>query len=814
MTLKETVIHYRAEILLGVILLLSAFLNLWNLWKGGISNAYYASAVKSTLSNPVAGFFNSLDPAGFITVDKPPVGIWVQALFAAVLGFSGWTIILPQALAGIASVALIYCIVSHPFGKPAGLVAAFALAITPISVAVARNGTMDMQTIFVILLAVWAALKAARERSLPWFLASVVLVGIGFNIKMIQAFIVVPAIVAVYFLGAKDLAWQKRVLHLGIAVVVLLAVSLSWALVVDSIPADQRPYIGGSGDNTVMGLILNYNGAHRLGIGDSSGGPGSGAFSSWVRGMPGQGTGNRTMAAPDDGIGKSFLRSGGLSSAGPDNGQGMQGSSGGAPGGGGFGGGNPGIFRLFQNDLAGDITWLLAFTLIGALAWLRKPRTCSPRDIDEAGYFSEKGLTLLAMLLWLIPGLLYFSFTSGFWHDYYIATIAPPLAALVGTGAAGMYREYVAGSRAGWLLVIAILVTGLIQVWFLGNVSGFAGSLVPLILAGTLASAGLLALMKARKIEAQENHRKYFLAVAIAILFIAPLGWSCTLLSVNSGNLPSAALSGISRSGMGGGGPGGIISGGPGTAGMAGPGSGGSTGSGSGSFVHGSGSLQQLPMPGNSTLLSDRDALSRSGIGTGTSGMTAMDGFMGDRTTRATSINGGPQGIGIGISGGESSTSRLAEYLLAHATNETWILAVSSSHSGADLIIQTGRAVMCLGGFTGSDQVLDVTTLKSYITEGKVRYFLGSASGGGGGSPAGGNSEIFRWVSQQCAEVPAEDWGGSSSDSVVRIGSSLYGNSSSSTFPGSGSATSRGTGGPSGANTLYDCKGYSGQAGT
>ena len=154
MSLNETITRYRAEILLGIVLFLSAFLNLWNIGNGGISNAYYASAVKSALINPVAGFFNSLDPAGFITVDKPPVGIWVQALFAAVLGFSAWTLILPQALAGIGSVALVYCIVSRPFGKPAGLVAAFALAVTPISVAIARNGTMDMQMIFVFLIAV------------------------------------------------------------------------------------------------------------------------------------------------------------------------------------------------------------------------------------------------------------------------------------------------------------------------------------------------------------------------------------------------------------------------------------------------------------------------------------------------------------------------------------------------------------------------------------------------------------------------------------------------------------------------------------
>ena len=141
------------------ILVVSAFLNLWNIWNSGFTNTFYAAAVKSTLVNPAAGFFNSFYSAGFVTVDKPPVGLWVQAAFAAVLGFKGWVLVLPQALAGIGSVALIYFIVARPFGKPAGLVAALALAVTPVLVAVSRNGTMDTQLIFVLLLAIWAVLR-------------------------------------------------------------------------------------------------------------------------------------------------------------------------------------------------------------------------------------------------------------------------------------------------------------------------------------------------------------------------------------------------------------------------------------------------------------------------------------------------------------------------------------------------------------------------------------------------------------------------------------------------------------------------------
>ena len=287
MTTANLFTKYRAEILLAAILILSGVLNIGNLWNQGISNDYYAAAVKSMMENPSLLFFNAFDAGGFVTVDKPPVGLWVQIASAALFGFSGWALALPQALAGMGSVALIYLIVSRPFGKPAGLVSSLALAITPIFTAVSRNETQDGLMIFIILLAVWVALKAAREQSLAYLLLSVVLVGIGFNIKMIQAFVVLPAIAAVYLLGSSAPA-KKKLLHLALAAMVLVIVSLSWAVAIDMIPADQRPYIGGSGDNTVFGLMTGHNGMERLESGTAiqgGGGPGIAPSGSGI--MPG-----------------------------------------------------------------------------------------------------------------------------------------------------------------------------------------------------------------------------------------------------------------------------------------------------------------------------------------------------------------------------------------------------------------------------------------------------------------------------------------------------------------------------------------------
>ncbi len=781
MTLKDTAMKYRAEILLGAILLFSAFLNFWNVWNQGFSNAYYAAAVRSMLENPGIAFFNSYDAAGFVTIDKPPVGLWVQAISAIIFGYSGWALVLPQALAGVGSVALVFVIVSRPFGKPAGLVSAFALAVTPIFVAVSRNGTMDGTLIFVLLLALWVALKAAREQSLPLLLVSVTLIGIGFNIKMIQAFIIVPAVFVIYLLGLREAPWKKQALHLVLALLVLMVVSLSWAVAVDMIPAGERPYIGGSGDNTVLGLIVNYNGLHRLENGGMGGAGGPGGTPAGFGGPMGAGTmpdnrdrtlfgdtmmENRTadrtgtgntaptsmMAPPgqQDQSGMSPPTDLANGPSGTPAGQtgpgGMAGRMTGGMGGGMDNSGSPGVFRLFNAGLAGQITWLLPFALIGLLAWWRRPASLSLKGLVDAGLFRERGLVLLGAGLWLLPGLIYFSFTTGFWHTYYIATIAPPLAMLVGTGVLGLYESWCSGGVRGWLLIAAVAITGVIQLLFLSYSQPWSDICMMILIPAVIIASVLLAVVKLRT-TGDTRQGRTIASAAIAILFLATTVWAFTpLVYGDGGNLPVA----------------------------------------------------------------------------------------GPQQTR------GGGGMGNLFSGSGDSTSQLAEYLLSHRTGETWIVAVSSSMGeGANLIIKTGEPVMSLGGFSGSDQILTVDSLKDLIDRGKIRYFLGSGSGGGGG-PGGGNSGIFTWVSGHCTEVPAAEWSGSygnlsssarpaymnmtsmanpgsgaalirgsSPENTIRIIPSVFGNMTAG-YPGS-STTFRNSGVPGGANTLYDCAGYIGQ---
>src|SRR4051794_39190849 len=247
---------------LAAILVLSAFLNLFRLTSEGYGNSYYAAGVKNMLTSWHNFFFVSFD-AGFVSVDKPPLGLWIQAASAYVFGFHGWSLLLPQALAGILCVALLYHLVSRTFGPVAGLIAALVMAVTPIVVVTSRNNTADMLVVLTVLIAAWAVLRATESGSLRWLLLCAVVVGLGFNIKMMQAFLVLPALYLLYLVAA-PVSRLRRFVHLGLATVVLLVVSLSWAVVVDLTPSTERPYVGSSQNNSALELASGYNGLSRL----------------------------------------------------------------------------------------------------------------------------------------------------------------------------------------------------------------------------------------------------------------------------------------------------------------------------------------------------------------------------------------------------------------------------------------------------------------------------------------------------------------------------------------------------------------------
>src|SRR6184192_1681678 len=209
---------------LAVVMLISIFMNFYQLGQNGFGNLYYASAIRSMLDSWHNFLFVSFDPGGFVSIDKPPLGFWLQAASAKIFGFTPFNIFLPQALAGVLSVLMLYYLVRRHFGVVAGLLAALALAISPISVVTNRNNTIDSTLVLVMLLGAWAVLRAAETGRLRWLLLSAAIVGIGFNVKMLEAYLVVPAFGLLYLLAAPRSIW-KCVGHLALAGVVLLAVS-------------------------------------------------------------------------------------------------------------------------------------------------------------------------------------------------------------------------------------------------------------------------------------------------------------------------------------------------------------------------------------------------------------------------------------------------------------------------------------------------------------------------------------------------------------------------------------------------------------
>jgi 4-amino-4-deoxy-L-arabinose transferase-like glycosyltransferase len=216
----------RHRFALGGILLISIVMNFYELGKNGFGS-YYPAAIRSMLDNWHNFFFVAYDPGGFVSIDKPPVGFWLEATSAKIFGFNSVSILLPQALAGVLSVWLLYYLVRRHFGVVAGLLAALALALNPISILTNRNVTIDSTLTLVLLLGAWTVLKAAETGRLRWLLLTAFIVGIGFNIKTLEAYLVVPAYGLLYLLAAPH-RLRKRIGHLALAGVLLLAVSLSW----------------------------------------------------------------------------------------------------------------------------------------------------------------------------------------------------------------------------------------------------------------------------------------------------------------------------------------------------------------------------------------------------------------------------------------------------------------------------------------------------------------------------------------------------------------------------------------------------------
>src|SRR6201991_1772416 len=249
---------------LWLLLAVAAVLNLWGLSRNGWANDYYAGAVRAMSHSWHAFLYGSLDAQGVMTVDKPPLALWVQALSARVFGFHSLALLVPQALMGVASVALVYDLVRRRFGRAGGFVAGAVLALTPIAVAISRHNNPDALLVLCSVGALWAMVRALEDGRTRWVVLSGVCVGLGFEAKMGAALLVVPALaIAWLWMSPQGVARSVRSLLLG--GVAMVVVGGAWPLLMALTPAADRPWISGTSDNRIWSLIWGYNGFRRLG---------------------------------------------------------------------------------------------------------------------------------------------------------------------------------------------------------------------------------------------------------------------------------------------------------------------------------------------------------------------------------------------------------------------------------------------------------------------------------------------------------------------------------------------------------------------
>ena len=493
----------------------------------------------------------SFDPGGFVSIDKPPLGFWLQAASAKIFGFTPFSIFLPQALAGVLSVLLLYSLVRRHFGVVAGLLAALALAISPISVLTNRNNTIDSTLVLVMLLGAWAVLRAAETGKLRWLLLCAVFVGLGFNIKMLEAYLVVPAYGLLYLLAAPRSIWV-RIGHLALAALLMLTISLSWAVAVDLTPVASRPYVGSSQNNSEISLALGYNGIQRLlgqfGFGsNSASGSTSGNTSRQIQ-PPISSNGTTTGNFPQPGSSSAGHPPQGFGSGGP--GQTSQGVGGSNGGGGGsssgmFNTGNLGLLRLFNEPLGGQIVWLLPVALLGmlALAWQRRPR---PRE-------DRQQQSLILWGTWLLTMAVFFSIAS-FFHQYYLSTFAPAICALFGIGVVVMWQDYRRSGWRGWLLPLALMLTALEQIHIITSNPIWGMWLIPLIaIPCAIAAVILFAACLVPRLRLHARFLAPVLGIALLALMLTSAVWSTIpVLANEAASLPVAGASGQTSFGSGG----------------------------------------------------------------------------------------------------------------------------------------------------------------------------------------------------------------------------------------------------------------------
>jgi 4-amino-4-deoxy-L-arabinose transferase-like glycosyltransferase len=635
------------------LLVTTALLYLVGLSHNGWANEFYAAAAQAGTESWKAFLFGSLDRSNFITVDKPAGFLWPMELSARIFGVNYWSLLVPQALAGIAAVGVLYTTVRRWFGPAAAVIAGVVMALTPVATLIFRFNDPDAFITLTATLAAYLITRAIESGRTRWVALAGVLLGLGFLGKMLAGFLALPALALAYLVcGPAKLG--KRIWQLLIGGAAMLVTAGWWVAIVLLTPAADRPFVGSTTDNNILNLTFGYNGLSRL-TGNRGGAPGG------AGGAPGRGLGGAAGDAAR-GLGDAARGPGGF------------GGRGGGGGGGALGGGS-GLTRLFGSEWGGQISWLIPAALIAFAVMLWVSRRAARTDRTRAAAIMWGG--------WLLVAGLVLSYMSGTTHSYYSIALAPPIGALAGIGAAGLWRiRHTWFARAA--MAVAIAATSAWAWVLLGRSPGwYPWVRVAIVAAAVVAIAAILAGPVLRAVSA-----RWGTALAVGTVTLAaiaglggPLAYSLdTAASSYSGASPSAgpAL----------------------TAARGGPGA---------------------------------------GAGLGRGGFGGFAGRGGDG-----GVGRAPGGFGGAGGGNATLSSAFTKLLETGASRYEWTAATDGSDSAASMELATGGIpVMAIGGFRGTDPAPSLARFEKLVAEHKIHYYVagdggGFAGRGGGGFPGAG----------------------------------------------------------------------------
>jgi len=666
------------------LLVTTGVLYLWDLGASGWANSFYAAAVQAGTRSWKAFFFGSSDAANFITVDKPPASLWVMELSARVFGLSSWSILVPQALEGVATVAVLYATVRRSLRAGPALLAGAVLAATPVAALMFRYDNPDALLVLLLTVAAYATVRALERASTGWLVLAMAAVGTGFITKMLQAFLVLPAIAVVYLVAAPS-PLRRRLGQLAAAGVALVVSAGWWVAAVELTPAADRPYIGGSTDNNLLNLIFGYNGLGRLSGSETGSVGGAGAAGSrW---------------------------------------------------------GPTGLFRFFNADFGTQISWLIPAGVLLAAAGLWVWRSRSRTDRARAGLLLWSGyLVVTVLVISLGRGIIhpYYSVAAApavgamvgmggaaLWERRHTRWARATLAvALAGTA---VWADVLLGRAPGWFpwLRTVVLVVGL-------------AAAVALVATPAHRRRLTLAVAAVGMCAALAGPAAYALDTAAtphdgAIPSAGPA-------SATAAGLPGGPGGPGGAGGAGGlGAPGGLRAGagrvGSSTA-TGGPGFG--TGSGVPGLGTGAGAPAGVFAPptrgATGTALPTGAPPNRTGAPTGFPAGAGRG-------------RSGPGGAGGGFLSISTPGKKLVADLGKDAAGYTWVAATVNSNSAAGYQLATGDPVMAIGGFNGTDPAPTLAQFERYVADHEIHYFI-AGGGGGPGTGASGDdaSRITSWV--------------------------------------------------------------------